>query len=139
MNSEYIARQLDEIVNKGLESVPIPHQKGNSIRIKHIVVRKSPKGYLIYNAKENRQVVRTEFKSTALAIAKNLAVGKDVVEKVMSLETKMSKHYNDAIFYKNSLKTTTDPFKRDIRETRLDIALAESDRVRDILDRYIFS
>jgi len=139
MNSEYVATQLEEIVNKGLEELPIPYAKGNSIRIKHIIVRKSPKGYLIYNTKDNNQVARTVFKSSALAIAKNLAVGKNYIEKILDLEAKMSKHYNDALFYKHSMKTSRDPIKREVTETRLDIAIIESRRVRSLLDNYIFS
>jgi len=139
MNSEYIAAQLEEIVNKGLEDFPIPYQKGNSIRIKYLVIRKSPKGYLIYDTRDNKQITRTVFKSSALAIAKNLAHGKDYTHKILELEEKMSKHYNDAVFFKNSIKRSKDPFKIEITETRLDIALTESQRVRDILDRYIFS
>lgn len=138
MNSEYVAAQLEEIVNKGLEDFPFPYQKGNSIRIKNLVIRKSPKGYLIYDTKDNKQITRTVFKSSALAIAKNLAQGKNFTDKILELEEKMSKHYNDALFYKHSIKTSTDPFKKEITETRLDIAIEESRRVRNILDSYIF-
>ena len=65
MITEKIAADLEEIVNKGLDDFPIPFVKGNSIRIKHIVIRKSPKGYLIYNTKDNSQIARAFFKSTA--------------------------------------------------------------------------
>ena len=138
MTAENLLHDLEEIVNKGLEDSAIPHQRGNSIRIKHIVVRKSPKGYLIYDAKENKQVVRTYFKTTAVAIAKNLAQGIDITETAMEFDELMLKHYNDAVFYKHSIRKTTDEFKRDIREARLDIAIQESRRVRSLLDRYIF-
>jgi hypothetical protein len=138
MTAENLLHDLEEIVNKGLEDSAIPHQRGNSIRIKHIVVRKSPKGYLIYDAKENRQIVRTYFKTTAIAIAKNLAQGVDITETAMEFDDTMLKHYNDAIFYKNSIRNTTDASKREIRETRLDVAIQESQRVRSLLDRYIF-
>ena len=138
MTAENLLHDLEEIVNKGLEDSAIPHQRGNSIRIKHIVVRKSPKGYLIYDAKENRQIVRTYFKTTAVAIAKNLAQGVDITETAMEFDDTMLKHYNDAIFYKNSIRNTTDASKREIRETRLDVAIQESRRVRSLLDRYIF-
>ena len=138
MTVENLLHDLEEIVNKGLEDSAIPHQRGNSIRIKHIVVRKSPKGYLIYDAKENRQIVRTYFKTTAVAIAKNLAQGVDITETAMEFDDTMLKHYNDAIFYKNSIRNTTDASKREIRETRLDVAIQESRRVRSLLDRYIF-
>ena len=138
MTAENLLHDLEEIVNKGLEDSAMPYQRGNSIRIKHIVVRKSPKGYLIYDAKENRQIVRTYFKTTAVAIAKNLAQGVDITATAMEFDDTMLKHYNDAIFYKNSIRNTTDASKREIRETRLDVAIQESRRVRSLLDRYIF-
>jgi len=138
MTTETLLHDLEEIVNKGLEDSAIPHQRGNSIRIKHIVVRKSPKGYLIYDAKENRQIVRTYFKTTAIAIAKNLAQGVDITQTAIEFDDIMLKHYNDALFYRNSIRNTTDASKREIRETRLDVAIQESRRVRSLLDRYIF-
>ena len=138
MTTEQLLNDLEEIVNRGLEDSAIPHQRGNSIRIKHVIIRKSPKGYLIYDAKENKQVVRTYFKTTAVAIAKNLAQGVDITETAMEFDDTMLKHYNDAIFYKNSIRNTSDASKREIRETRLDVAIQESQRVRSLLDRYIF-
>ena len=138
MTTEKLLNDLEEIVNRGLEDSAIPHQRGNSIRIKHIIIRKSPKGYLIYDAKENKQVVRTYFKTTAVAIAKNLAQGINITETAMECDELMLKHYNDAVFYKHSIRKTNDEFKRDIREARLDIAIQESQRVRSLLDRYIF-
>ena len=138
MTTENLLNDLEEIVNRGLEDSAIPHQRGNSIRIKHVIIRKSPKGYLIYDAKENKQVVRTYFKTTAVAIAKNLAQGIDITETAMEFDDTMLKHYNDAIFYRNSIRNTSDVNKREIREVRLDVAIQESQRVRSLLDRYIF-
>jgi hypothetical protein len=92
----------------------------------------------LYDAKDNRQVTRTHFKTTAVAIAKNLAQGKDITEKAMEFDVAMLKHYNDAMFYKHSIRKSTDPFKKEIREARLDIAIQESQRVRSLLDRFIF-
>jgi hypothetical protein len=138
MTAENLLHDLEEIVNRGLEDSAIPHARGNSIRIKHIVVRKSPKGYLIYNAKENCQITRTAFKTTAIAIAKNLAQGRDITEKLMAYDDTMLKHYNDAIFYKHSIKKCKDELTKEIRKTRLDISIQESRRVRSQLDRFIF-
>ena len=138
MITEKLLNDLEEIVNRGLEDSAIPVARGNSIRIKHVIIRKSPKGYLIYDAKENKQVVRTYFKTTAVAIAKNLAQGIDITETAMEFDDTMLKHYNDAIFYRNSIRNTSDVNKREIREVRLDVAIQESQRVRSLLDRYIF-
>ena len=138
MTTENLLHDLEEIVNKGLEDSAIPHARGNSIRIKHIVIRKSPKGYLIYDAKENKQVVRTYFKTTAVAIAKNLAQGKDITRTAIEFDNTLLKHYNDAVFYKHCINKSDDPCKREIRRIRLDVAIQESQRVRSLLDRYIF-
>ena len=138
MTTENLIHDLEEIVNQGLEDSAIPVARGNSIRIKHIIIRKSPKGYLIYDAKENKQVVRTYFKTTAVAIAKNLAQGINITETAMECDELMLKHYNDAVFYKHSIRKTDDEVKKDIREARLDIAIQESQIVRSLLDHYIF-
>jgi|TARA_B110000977_G_scaffold182776_1_gene244752 hypothetical protein len=138
MTSEKLLNDLEEIVNRGLEDSAMPHQRGNSIRIKHVIIRKSPKGYLIYDAKENKQVVRVYFKSSAVAIAKNLAQDNDITDEVVVFDQMMLKHYNDAVFYKNAIKMSDDPFKIEIRETRLDVSIRESQRVRSLLDRFIF-
>lgn len=138
MNSEKLIKDLEEIVNKGLDSVAIPYQKGNSIRIKHIAIRKSPKGYLVYDTQDNVQVARTHFKTTAVAIAKNLALGKNIIQQALELDYQMLKHYNDAVFYKNAIKKCNDDFVITIRETRLDIAVLESQEIRKKLDKYIY-
>ena len=114
MTTEQLLNDLEEIVNRGLEDSAIPVARGNSIRIKHVIIRKSPKGYLIYDAKENKQVVRTYFKTTAVAIAKNLAQGIDITETAMEFDDTMLKHYNDAIFYRNSIRNTSDVNKREM-------------------------
>lgn len=139
MISNKLLNELEEIVNKGLESIAVPVSRGNSIRIKHIVIRKSSKGYLIYNTKDNQQVAKTMFKSTALAIAKNLAEDKDVIQTLLELDKLMLKHYADAVFYKNTIKKTSDRFRKEVTQTRLSITIEETHKVRNTLDRYIFS
>jgi len=138
MNSKQLINDLEEIIEQGLEDDGLPVAKGNSIRIKHIIIRKSPNGYLIYDAKENTQVARTMFKSTAIAIAKNLAAGRNITAQVLAYDTLLQKHYVDAIFYKNTIKTTKDSATREIRETRLNMSVLETRRIRENLDKFIF-
>lgn len=138
MITESVIKDLEEIVNRGLEDAAIPYAKGKSIRIKQFVIRESSKGFLIYNSTENKQVARTQFKSTAVAIAKNLALNNDVTSKVLSIDNTLSKHYNDAVFYKNMIKKSLDNNIKDIRQTRLDISIAKSAELRKDLDRFIY-
>ena len=82
MISDNLLSDLEEIVDKGLEDSAIPYAKGNSIRIKQYVIRKSKVGYLIYDSSTNKQIHRTQFKSVAIAIAKNLAERRNRIDKI---------------------------------------------------------
>jgi len=139
MSSDNLLNDLEDIVNKGLEDSPIPYAKGNSIRIKQFVIRESKAGFLVYDVSTNKQVHRTPFKSVAVAIAKNLAEKRCRTDKILEIEGQLAKHYNDAVFYKNIIKKTSDDGKRTIRETRLEISLVEAQKFRNSLDKYIFA
>jgi hypothetical protein len=139
MISETAIKDLEEIVNKGLEGIYIPFKRGNSIRIKNLIIRESKNGFLIYNAESNKQVAKTQFKSTAIAIAKNLAAGSDITKKVLTLDIELLKHYNDALFYKNTMKKTKDDSIREIRRIRIDEAIIASEIIRKEIDRLIFN
>ena len=138
MISDNLLSDLEEIVDKGLEDSSIPYAKGNSIRIKQYVIRKSKVGYLIYDSSKNKQIHRTQFKSVAIAIAKNLAERRNRIDSILDIENNLAKHYNDAIFYKNTIKKTKCEATRLTRETRLQISLVEAQKMRDKLDTFIF-
>ena len=138
MNRQLL-KQLEDIVNRGVADSYFPVVSKNSVRIKNMMIRKSKKGYLVIDAKEGEQVAFTEFKSTALAIAKSKAKGINNTDRLLQLEHQMAKHYYDAMFYENTINKTTDELVRSTRETRLDIALAETQRARQQIDYFIFS
>ena len=66
MIDENLLKQLEEIVNS-VDLTVIPYQRGNSIRIKHFVIRKRKHGYRIYYRQANKQV--TSYYSKAAAEA----------------------------------------------------------------------
>tara|TARA_X000001036_G_scaffold422980_1_gene446464 strand:+ start:1601 stop:2029 length:429 start_codon:yes stop_codon:yes gene_type:complete len=140
MISDNLIYDLEDLVDKGLEDTTIPVAKGNSIRIKQYIVRKSKVGYLVYDSSTNKQLHRTNFKSVAIAIAKNLAENKShMFDKIIDIENNLAKHYNDAVFYKNTIRKTKCEQARLTRETRLEISLVEAQKIRDSLDRLILS
>lgn len=139
MSKKNVIKELEQIIEQGLESMPLPYKKGNSIRIKHMVVRYSKKaGYLVYDSKENIQVAKTFCKSSALAIAKNMAVGKDMRRQLLELDQLVQKHYNDAIFYKHVISKTDSDFVKETRATRLQDAIYRTEQARDKIEGYIF-
>ena len=140
MITKSILADLESIVNKGLENSLLPYAKGNSIRIKNMAVRYNPKkGYMVYDTLNNTQVARVQFKSTALGIAKSLAAGKNHTRKLLDYDKELLKHYNDALFFKNSISKSKDKTYSEVRAVRLEISLEKTKNIRDKIDKFIFA
>lgn len=134
-----IVRILEEIIDNNIDEVDFPQVKGNSIRIKNMVIRKSRNGYLIYDTKDNRQVAKTFCKASAVAVAKSLAKGIDQTDKVLRYDSIIEKNYNDSLFYKNTLRRTKDDFKRSVIEIRFLDAKDRTESAKRFLDSIIFA
>ena len=79
--------ELTRLIEQGLEHVPFPYVKGNSVRIGNYVVRTSKRGNFVYNIKEKEQIAHTFSKTAAVAIAKKCAEGnKSIINEVMKLD-----------------------------------------------------
>jgi hypothetical protein len=129
---------LEDIINQGIEEVALPYVSGNSIRIKHLVVRNSKAGWLVYNSKTHSQVARLFCKSSAVALAKSLSEGKNKKTTITELDKIIEKNYNDCMFYKNTLEKSTDAVKRAITLDRFEISVSHTKRAKKSLDRFIF-
>lgn len=140
MKYDSIADELLNLIDSSTENLKIalPYQRGNSIRIKNLAIRKNAKGYQIYNVATNSRVATTHFKISAIAIAKSSAEGKDVVARVLCTDNELLKHYNDAVFYKNRINKSTDMDVVESRMHRLDISIAKSKVLKENLDKFIF-
>lgn len=137
MIDEQLLTQLEELVNS-IDLSVIPYQKGNSIRIKHFVIRKSWHGYLIYDTKENKQVTSYYSKSAAVAhVYCYIHKQNYSVDEIRRLDNTLSKHHIDSMFYKNTIETTKDEFKCDVAELRLDIAVQNTTNAKAKLMQYI--
>ncbi len=140
MNFDSIADDLMNIIETGLEnsSVIVPYQKGNSIRIGSYAIRKNSNGYQIYDCAKNARVGVTNFKISAVAIAKSLAEGKNYVDRIMYTDIELLKHYNDAVYYRNRIQKSNDFSVVESRLHRLDISIAKSKALKQDLDKFIF-
>ena len=54
------------------------------------------------------------------------------------LESKLSKYYNDAIFYKYTVEHSKDEIRADSAQMRFEIAMDECMRIRDQIENYLF-
>jgi|AntRauTorcE11897_2_1112592.scaffolds.fasta_scaffold09284_2 hypothetical protein len=133
-----VFKSLEDIIESGLEDVALPYINGNSIRIKHIIVRKSKNGWLVYNSKTHLQVARLFAKTSAVAMAKSLAEGKSRKDQILELDKVIQKNYTDCMFYKNTLEKCADTFKRAVTQSRLESSMVRTKRAKQSLDSIIF-
>ena len=67
-------------------------ERGNSIRIKHIIVRKHSNGYRIFDCRCNKHIETVFCKTAAVAIAKGLAENKNYgIDNIVSLDQDVCK------------------------------------------------
>lgn len=138
MDQKLLIDELEAIINKGFEDFPFPYVKGNSIRIGKIVIRKSKHGYLVYDTEKNKQAGHTFSKASAIALGRSLANNKDSITTIMDIDKVIEKNYMDSVYFKNSYEKTKDILRKDVLETRLDIAQANTEHARALLDNYIY-
>jgi predicted lipase len=138
MINKDFAQTLEQFINESVNKFAIPSSNGKIIRIKHYLVRQTAKGYVVFDISENRQIAFTNFKTSAVAIAKSLSEGKDRINQVLRLDKIISKNYNDAVFYKNTIKQSKDITVKETRRARLEIALDKATHAKQSLEDFIF-
>ena len=137
MIDPYTLKQLKELVDK-VDITAFPYEKGNSIRIGHVVIRKSKRGYLIYDCKENQRVAETYSKTAAVAWAKCVIKDKKHFDQIRKLDDEIAKHHTDSLFYKNTIEKTDSDVKRETAEFRLDISMDKTREAKANLMRFVF-
>lgn len=135
-----LTQQLEEIITSGLAEIPLPYQKGNSIRLKHIAIRKHKNGYKMFDCKTNSHIQTTFTKTAALAIAKNIVEEKSTknLEHITMLDNKVAKHYMDALFAKRSYENSNDFDKKEHAEIIFDVAMDKAWLSLEAIEQYIF-
>ena len=141
MSNSILLKELQELLNKSIDPTMFPYQKGNSIRIGQYIVREKKNGkFRVYDCKSNIMITELFCKSSAVALAKTMAKGDtSILVSIQSIDKEIQKWYNDCIFYRHTLKVTKDSIKKDIVETRYEIARDKTTSIRKQLDKYIYA
>jgi len=133
-----VIKGLEDIINSSLEDIALPYVNGNSIRIKHMIVRKSKAGWLVYNSQTSKQVARLFCKASAIALAKSYSEGKSRKIIITDLDRIIEKNYQDCVFYKHTLDNCDDDFKREVTYNRYEICMSKTQKAKKSLDQFIF-
>ena len=134
-----LVTDLEQIITTGLEQVAIPYERGNSIRLKHIAIRKHKNGYKLFDCKTNKHIVTVFSKSAALAVAKSYVEDRKYdVKTIINLDDTVNKHYMDALFARRASKIAKDEVRKETAEFRFDIAKERLWDSLENIERYIF-
>ena len=137
--SPELARELEYLINKNLDTSYFPYVKGKSIRIGHVIVRETKVGFfLVFDTKENKEIAKMFCKTAAVALAKTVVKNKSQIKTIKDLDKIIEKNYNDAIFHKYTMRVTKDDTKYFVAATRYDIAAARTKEARNRLDSFIY-
>jgi len=134
-----VAKEILKLIDREAETLCMPIQHGNSVRIKHMVVRESKYGFLVYNIHTHQQVARTFSKTAALAIAKSHAEGNiQKTAHILKIDEKIQQKYNDCVFFKHTIYFSDDHTRKQAAEIRYEVAWDDVLTLRSELDHYIF-
>ena len=114
-------------------------KKGNRVTIGNVMVRSTNRGtYEIIDATKKKVIATTNFRSCALAIAKQWSKGRDVINKIMKIDNQLLKHNNDIVFYKHTLTYGTQIEAKQSASVRYEISLGRIEHLMEIVKRYIY-
>ena len=84
-------------------------------------------------------MAKTFCKTSAVALAKTYI--KDdprQVKEIERLDDIIARNFNDAIFYKHTIRTTKEEIRKFVALTRYDLAAQKTREAKELLDSYIY-
>lgn len=139
MRHSKLLKDLEELLESEMLTNPLPVIKGNSIRIKNYIIRKTKIGYAIYDCNLKQQITSTSFKKSAIAIAKTLSEGANCVDKIAALDREALKHYNDILVYRNTIENCDRVEMKESRIARLSFSIDNSYSVAEQIENFIYN
>ena len=139
MNTKNLSKKLLKLIDRNIHKVCVPIQNGNSVRLKHLIIRENNYGHLVYDLRDNKQITTTFTKTAAVAIAKNLAEGQDhSIDRIIDLDREIQAKYNKCVQYKSTMINSDNPISIDNAHIRYDITWEDVLTLRDSLDQCVF-
>lgn len=133
-----IVKALEEIIEDGV--IQLPYTKGGDVYVNHSMVQKTRKGYVVFDTKLKKKVCETFSKTAAVAVAK-LNTHKDYnkdIDNVLDIDDRICKWYMDCLFYRNTINSTSNEVKKEITQTRYDIAYDKVCHLKHDLETFLY-
>lgn len=136
-NLKNALNDLQLMVETGLESHDLPIVKGNSIRIKNLLIRKSSRGFVVVDTSKNKTLGITYSRIAALALTRAHLKEDRADEKIQQYDSVIEKHSNDCHFYEYHLSKAKNSIKYDIYSSRLDLSQDRINSAKRVLENYV--
>lgn len=131
-----IAKDLKNIVEKSVDPLLFPMQKGSKIFIGNCVIKYHDNCWNVY--KEQNLQLTTETKTAAIAAARALRKNSSKIEEIKRLDRLINKNISDCIYYKNYLNSQTNQDTKVCASIRLEDSRLRIKDARDKLESFIF-
>lgn len=115
-NYDKAVERLQQLLTEQ-DLINIPHQVDDKIIIGHIIIKPTKRGSYIVIDRQHNTTQLFETKLCAIAYAKNIKKA-SVRQKVVAIDKFMSKHDNDCVFYKHTIKKTKTSTRKIVAEDR---------------------
>lgn len=139
MSKSKLIKDIEGVICRGLERFPLPLKKGNTVRIGHALVRPTRNDtYNVIDTEKRTIVATTNFRSSALAIAKQWSKGRNITVLVKKIDDQLLKHDNDIAFYKYTLNFGVEKEAKEAARVRYEISLARIENLMNDLKRHIY-
>jgi hypothetical protein len=132
---------LIETIEELAEAVAldIPYENKGKIHIKRTLIQPSKRGYVVFDTAEKKKLAETFSKAGAIAAAKaNNANNFDAVKEIIMLDKTLQKYYNDALFYRHTIRKTKDKFKKEYTIIRFEIACDKVNSLRNAIEKFVY-
>ena len=138
MTQEKLSTKLAELIDKSIQKYCLPIQKGNSIRIKHIVIRKNKHNHLVIDMRYNKQIGTFFSKTGAVACAVYKTKNDSDVRHIVDMDRKLQEKYLECVNYKAVLQSSEDKQYKETIKIRYEIAWEDLNTIKQTLLDIVF-
>ena len=138
MKKPNLYKDLEKMLDAVMQEVAIPRVNDNEITVGNYVVYKNQDRFSVRTKDRKKNLGTYYFKLSALAVARQLSLGRNVRNRVKDLDYNLNKHYNDSLFFKANLESHSSKETRNTCEFRYEISKKIVEDSISKLDRYVF-
>jgi|SRR5210317_1525726 hypothetical protein len=138
MTQKKLSEKLAELIDKSVQKYCVPIQKGNSVRIKHTVIRTNKHNHLVIDLRYNKQIGTFFSKTGAVACAVSNTKGDGNTQYIVRMDRKLQEKYLECLNYKRILENSDEEEYKQTATIRYQIAWEDLNTIKQALLDIVF-